>query len=55
MLATVLMWQTMLPPWVDEAAIAAIVRCCGITLPNAISALMSRTDPREIGTLRKLR
>ena len=37
---------------VDEAAIAAIVRYCGIALRNADSALVSGADPKELGTVR---
>lgn len=37
---------------VDEAVIAAIVRYCGIALRNADSALVSGTDPKELGTVR---
>lgn len=37
---------------VDDAAIAAIVRYCGIALRNPDSALVSGTDPKELGTVR---
>lgn len=55
MLAAVLVWQTMLPPWVGEAAIAAILRYGGITVRNANSVPVSGTDPKAIGTLGELR
>ena len=38
---------------VNDAAIAAIVRYCGIALRNADSALVSGTDPHELATVRK--
>lgn len=37
---------------VNEAAVAAIVKYCGIALRNADSALVSATDPKELGTVR---
>jgi hypothetical protein len=37
---------------VNEAAITAIVKYCGIALRNADSALVSGTDPKELGTVR---
>jgi Protein of unknown function (DUF2853) len=39
-------------PNVNEAAIAAIVRYCGIALRNADSALVSGSDPKELATVR---
>ncbi len=38
---------------VNDAAIAAIVRYCGIALRNTDSALVSGSDPRELGTVRQ--
>jgi hypothetical protein len=37
---------------VNEAAVAAIVKYCGIALRNADSALVSGTDPKELATVR---
>ena len=39
-------------PNVNEAAVAAIVKYCGIALRNADSALVSGTDPKELATVR---
>lgn len=39
-------------PTVNEAAVAAIVKYCGIALRNADSALVSATDPKELMTVR---
>jgi hypothetical protein len=32
--------------------VTAIVKCCGITLQNADSALVSGSDPKELATVR---
>ena len=37
---------------VNEAAVDAIVKFCGIALRNADSSLVSGTDPKELGTVR---
>ncbi len=37
---------------VNEAAVTAIVKYCGIALRNADSALVSGTDPKELATVR---
>lgn len=37
---------------VDEAAVAAIVKYCGIALRNTDSALVSSSDPKELATVR---
>lgn len=37
---------------VDEKAVAAIVKYCGIALRNADSALVSATSPDELATVR---
>jgi len=37
---------------VNGAAVAAIVKYCGIALRNADSALVSGTDPKELATVR---
>jgi hypothetical protein len=37
---------------VNEAAVAAIVRHCGIALQKADSSLVSATDPKELATVR---
>jgi hypothetical protein len=37
---------------VNEAAVAAIVKYCGIALHNADSALVSGSDPKELATVR---
>lgn len=37
---------------VNEAAVAAIVKYCGIALQNADSSLVSATDPKELATIR---
>lgn len=37
---------------VNEAAVAAIVKYCGIALRNADSALVSGSDPQELATVR---
>ena len=37
---------------VNEAAVAAIVKYCGIALRNADSALVSASDPQELATVR---
>lgn len=39
-------------PQADEAAVAAIVKYCGIALRNADSALVSGSDPQELATVR---
>ena len=39
-------------PTVNEAAIAAIVKYCGIALRNADSSLVSGSDPKELATVR---
>jgi len=39
-------------PNVNEAAVAAIVKYCGIALRNADSALVSGSDPKELATVR---
>ena len=38
---------------VNEAAVAAIVKYCGIALRNADSALVSGSDPKELATVRE--
>jgi Protein of unknown function (DUF2853) len=37
---------------VNEAAVAAIVKYCGIALRGADSALVSASDPKELATVR---
>jgi hypothetical protein len=37
---------------VNEAAVDAIVKYCGIALRNADSALVSASDPKELATVR---
>jgi len=37
---------------VDEAAVAAIVKYCGIALRNADSSMVSASDPKELATVR---
>ncbi len=37
---------------VNEAAVAAIVKYCGIALRNADSSLVSASDPKELATVR---
>jgi len=37
---------------VNEGAVAAIVKYCGIALRNADSSLVSATDPTELATVR---
>jgi hypothetical protein len=37
---------------VNEAAVSAIVKYCGIALRNADSAKVSATDPKELATVR---
>ena len=37
---------------VNEAAVAGIVKYCGIALRNADSALVSGSDPKELATVR---
>lgn len=39
-------------PNVNEAAVAAIVKYCGIALRNADSSLVSATDTTELATVR---
>jgi Protein of unknown function (DUF2853) len=39
-------------PNVDEAAVASIVKYCGIALRNADSSLVSASDPKELATVR---
>lgn len=39
-------------PQASEAAVAAIVKYCGIALRNADSALVSGSDPQELATVR---
>ena len=39
---------------VNEAAVAAIVKYCGIALRNADSALVSASDKDELATVRDL-
>ena len=38
---------------VDEAAVAAIVKHCGIALRSADSALVATSDPKELATVRE--
>jgi hypothetical protein len=38
---------------VNEAAVAAIVKYCGIALQRADSSLVSTSDPKELGTVRE--
>ena len=38
---------------VNEAAVAAIVKHCGIALRNADSALVAASDPKELATVRE--
>ncbi len=38
---------------VNEAAVAAIVKYCGIALRNTDSSLVSCTDPAELGRVRE--
>lgn len=40
-------------PTVDEAAVATIVKYCGIALHRADAALVSATDPSELATIRE--
>ena len=40
-------------PEVNAAAVAAIVKYCGIALHNADASLVSATDPKELETVRK--
>ena len=37
---------------VNEAAVAAIVKYCGIALKSADASLVSATDPKELATVR---
>jgi len=37
---------------VDEAAVAAIVKYCGIALRHADSSLVAASDPKELATVR---
>lgn len=37
---------------VNEAAVAAIVKYCGIALRNTDSSLVAGTDPKELATVR---
>jgi Protein of unknown function (DUF2853) len=37
---------------VNEVAVAAIVRYCGIALQGADSSLVATSDPKELGTIR---
>src|SRR6476646_5409628 len=37
---------------VNEAAVAAIVKYCGIALRNADSSLVAASDPKELATVR---
>ena len=39
-------------PNVNDAAVASIVRYCGIALQSADSSLVSGTDPKELATVR---
>jgi hypothetical protein len=39
-------------PNVNEAAVAAIVKYCGIALRSADSSLVSASDPKELATVR---
>ncbi len=39
-------------PQANEAAVAAIVKYCGIALRNADSSLVSGSDPTELATVR---
>lgn len=38
---------------VNEAAVAAIVKYCGIALQKADSSLVASSDPKELGTIRE--
>lgn len=38
---------------VNEAAVAGIVKFCGIALQRADSSLVATTDPRELATIRE--
>lgn len=38
---------------VNEAAVAAIVKYCGIALQNADSSLVATSDPKELTTVRE--
>ncbi|WP_298828241.1 DUF2853 family protein [uncultured Piscinibacter sp.] len=38
---------------VNEAAVAAIVKYCGIALQNADSSLVASSDPKELKTVRE--
>jgi hypothetical protein len=38
---------------VNEAAVAAIVKYCGIALQKADSSLVSTSDPKELATVRE--
>jgi energy-coupling factor transporter ATP-binding protein EcfA2 len=38
---------------VNEAAVAAIVKHCGIALQNADSSLVATSDPKELTTIRE--
>lgn len=42
----------MYAPDATEAAVAAIVKYCGIALRNADSSLVSTSDPKELATVR---
>lgn len=39
-------------PTVNEAAVAVIVKYCGIALRNVDSSLVSASDPKELATVR---
>ena len=39
-------------PTVNEAAVAAIVKYCGIALRRPDSSMVSATDPKELATVR---
>jgi hypothetical protein len=39
-------------PNASEAAVASIVKYCGIALRNADSSMVSATDPKELATVR---
>ncbi len=39
-------------PGANEAAVAAIVKYCGIALQNKDSSLVSASDPKELATVR---
>jgi hypothetical protein len=38
---------------VDEAAVAAIVKYCGIALQSADASLVATSDPKELKTVRE--